>query len=251
MDEKEIIKEIIQANATEVYKDSVQPSLRVIGKSLSQCIALFSTPVGRIAEILEKNIHKYLDKLDGLDDDDLVSPDTRILVPILEKMRYIEDENVSDYYAEILATASRKETRGKVMLSFIEILNRVTSDEIKIIEYICANKGGVPTIDINIETQNETGYNAVEKNFNSIATKLSLLFPENIKSYLDNLISLGLLESPYGVYFTNKDRYEELKRNKRIDEINSNISSVQKVTFEEGIIRATDLCIRLVSIKES
>ncbi|MBL7045619.1 MAG: hypothetical protein ISR99_01115 [Parcubacteria group bacterium] len=109
MEPEQLIGEIIKANTEEVYKDSAQPSVRVIGKSLAQCVSLFTTPVGRMAEIFETNIHRYIDKLDGLKEEELVAPDTRVLVPILEKMRFTDQEKVADYYAEILATASKKE----------------------------------------------------------------------------------------------------------------------------------------------
>jgi hypothetical protein len=117
---------------------NIDPSLVYRGSRivLGQCVSLFATPLGRTAHILEKNIHKYLDKLEGLTEDKLVSPNTRVLVPVLEKMRYTEDETVANYYAEILATASKKEHAHKVLITFIEILNRLSADEIKILEYI-------------------------------------------------------------------------------------------------------------------
>jgi len=47
--EIEAVKEIVKANATAVYEDSAQPSVRVLGKTLAQCTSLFATPVGRMA----------------------------------------------------------------------------------------------------------------------------------------------------------------------------------------------------------
>lgn len=115
-DSFEIIKEITKANAEALYEDAAKPSIRVVGKSLAQCVALFSRPVGRMAEIFEKNIHRYLDKLEGIKEEDLIEPNTRILVPILEKMRFTDEEKVADYYAEILATASKKNIQIKLWL---------------------------------------------------------------------------------------------------------------------------------------
>lgn len=108
------VKEITKANATALYQDAAQPSIRVVGKTLAQCTSLFATPVGRIAEIFEKNLHKYIDRLEGFEEKELVPPDPRILVPILERLRYTDDEMVSDYYAQILATASTVEHAKKV-----------------------------------------------------------------------------------------------------------------------------------------
>jgi len=131
-----VIKEIVKANATAVYQDAAQPSIRVVGKTLAQCTSLFTTPIGRIAQIFEKNLHKYIDRLEGLKEHEITSPDTRILVPILERLRYTDDEVVSDYYAQILATASTTEHAKKVSVAFIEILNRLCADELRILEFI-------------------------------------------------------------------------------------------------------------------
>jgi len=115
--ENEVIKEIVSANAEAMYNDAAQPSVRVVGKALAQCVSLFVTPAGKVAEILEKNLNKYIDKLGKLKEEEIVSPNTRILVPILERMRYTDDELVSDYYAQILATAStRVRTRYRLHL---------------------------------------------------------------------------------------------------------------------------------------
>lgn len=281
MDETQIIKQIVETTALEAYKDSAKPALQVIGKSLAQCVSLFATPIGRTAQILEKNIHKYLDKLDGIKKEDLISPDTRILVPILEKMRYTEDEVVSNYYAEILAAASKKDTKGKVLLSFIEILNRVTSDEIKILEFMSSTKNtvvveaatimneqvkllnpslqpealvkipmgkAIPMIDVQVETEGTPGYQILLNNFNSLPDYVSLEFPENIDSYLDNLISLGLLHVPHGRGFANEAIYKTLKEHKKIKDIEGTLQAKQKMNFENSRIDLTNLSLKLLSI---
>src|SRR3989344_1290827 len=202
------IKEIAKANATAVYQDAAQPSIRVVGKTLAQCISLFATPVGRIAEIFEKNLHKYIDKLEGLKENELVSPDTRILVPILERLIYTDDEMVSDYYAQILATASTAEHAKKVSVAFIEILNRLCADELKILEFINSKEnklmlsksdgekyridlfGVLPVINVQIN-QKEGGYVVAVKNLSHLPEKVKLNSPENINMYLDNMFALG------------------------------------------------------------
>ena len=279
MEPEDIVKEIVKANATEAYKDSAQPAVRVLGKSLAQCISLFATPMGRMAEIFEKNIHRYLDKLDGIDEDQLIEPDTRVVVPILEKLRYIEDEKVADYYTEILASASRKDQKGRVALSYIEILNRVTADELKILEYINSTKnkidisgiskeektkyniienikfinliGSLPVLDVKLLTEKEAGfggYRLIMKNFNILSKKISLDNPDNINSYLDNLISLGLLHKPFGEYLALKPIYNHLKNHPKIILLNKQLGNGQKLDLDEKKIELTDLCKNMLAL---
>ena len=279
MDSNDIIKEIVKANATDFYRDSAQPSVRVLGKSLAQCVSLLASPVGQMAEIFEKNICKYLNKLDRSDENNLIPPDVRIAVPILEKMRYIEEEKVADYYAEILATASQKDQKGKVILSFIEILNRVTADEIKILEYINSYenkvdissisdnerkkiavkdnylmlKGSLPVLDIKLKSKNEYGYlgmQTITKNFNIIDEKIKLNNPQSISIYLDNLFSLGLIEKPYGISFSISAIYDHLKEHPEIEKLYEQLQFTpeKEVKLEKGRINITDLCKNLLDI---
>lgn len=270
------VKEIVKANATVIYKDAAQPSVRVVGKALAQCTALFAAPIGRVAEIFEKNLHKYIDKLEGLKERELVSPDTRILVPILEKLRYTDDEKVSDYYAQILATASIKDQSKKVMVTFIEILNRLSADELRILEYINSEEnlaqiealnteeakkyqvnentnkvsvtGGMPVLDINIHKKGEPEYSPVRKNFSLITESIKLVTPENIGVYIDNLISLGLIEKEGNKRYAIVKIYSFMKSHAHIKKLESTIGEGNELKFVEGRIDTTDLGLKLLSM---
>ena len=276
MIEAKAVKEIIKANAAAVYQDAAQPSIRVVGKWLAQCTSLFATPVGRMAEIFEKNLHRYINKLEGSKEEELVAPNTRILVPILEKMRFIDEEKVAEYYAEILATASKKEHANKVMVTFIEILNRLTADEIKILEYINSKlntvsipelteaemlehnlskdtrilnlSGSLPVTDVQLETEGEVGYIVLKKNFNCLAEIIKLDAPENIDSYLDNMISLGLIEKRYDFRFAINKIYYHLENHPIILNLKEKKQSKQKINLHHGRIDITNLGNKLMSL---
>ncbi|MFA5997792.1 MAG: DUF4393 domain-containing protein [Candidatus Paceibacterota bacterium] len=278
LEEANAVKEIVKANATAVYQDAAQPSIRVVGKSLAQCVSLFASPVGRMAQIFEKNIHLYLDKLEGLKEEDLVSPDTRILVPILEKMRFTDEEKVADYYAEILATASKKEHASKVLITFIEILNRLTADEIKILEYINSPSnrvvipeptdaeiaqhglekgtrdvvitGSLPVMEIQRTVEGQTGYKVIAKNFNCLPEVVKLGASANLDAYIDNMISLGLIERQPNFVFAVDKIYHHLENNPRAIAIKDLIETDQKIKakFQHGRIDITYLGKKLLSL---
>ena len=259
------VKEIAKANATAVYQDAAQPSIRVVGKTLAQCTSLFATPVGRIAEIFEKNLHKYIDKLEGLKENELVSPDTRILVPILERLRYTDDEMVSDYYAQILATASTAEHAKKVSVAFIEILNRLCADELKILEFLNSNDnnlvipkedgkqylthfpGVLPVINVHIN-QKTGGYTVAIKNLSYLSEKVTLNSPENINMYLDNMFALGLLLKPAMVRAHDESIYNLLKKSPLIKEIEAQLVEGQTIGYAEARIETTELGTQLLRV---
>ncbi|MDO8508013.1 MAG: DUF4393 domain-containing protein [bacterium] len=276
LSEDEIVKEMIKANATEAYRDAAQPAVRVVGQSIAQCVSLFVTPIGRMAAILEKNLHLYLDKLDRYKEKELISPDVRILVPILEKLRYTEDIVVAEYYAEILAKASTKENSKRVLISFIEILNRLSSDEIKILEYINSNdnivdfepiteeesgqlnlpagfckaviKGAVPVIDIKIVQSGTTGFSIAGRNCNLLPDLINLSGPRNIDSYVDNMISLGLLERPHDRSFANKKIYSKLENDPNVIELQKGLAKSQRIEFDRAQLAITSLGVKLLEL---
>jgi|GEM_PF-7132633 len=256
--EIEAVKEIVNANAAALYQDAAQPSVRVVGKALAQCTSLFVTPVGRMAEIFEKNLHKYLSKLEGLSEEQIVSPDTRILVPILEKLRYTDDDMVADYYAQILAMASMPESAKLVSVAFIEILNRLCADEIKILEFINSDQnlvfvtnegaeeygincnGFLPVVNIHIN-QKEGGYILAIRNLSYLQGKVHLQFPENYNMYFDNMFALGLLLKPAMVRAQDKNIYKLLKEDPSIKNLETQLKEGQSIGYSEGRIETTDL----------
>lgn len=265
MNELQVIKEIAKANIGDIYKDSTQPAIRVLGKSLAQCTSLFATPVGRMAEIFEKNIHRYLDKLEGLKDNQIIAPETRILVPILERLRYTDDEVVADYYAQILATASTAENAKKVSVAFIEILNRLCADEIKILEFINSQNntlllenetsekynhslfGVLPVINVHINRK-EGGYVVVIKNLNYLTEKITLNNTNNLNMYFDNMIALGLLLKPAMIKSHDINIYKFLKKSPLIKEIESQLTEGQTIDYSEARIETTELGRQLLNI---
>lgn len=258
MNELDAVKEIVKANAVAIYQDSTQPSLRVLGKMLAQYVSLFATPTGRMAEIFEKNIIRYIDKLAGLSDVQIIPPETRILVPVLERLRYTDDDVVADYYAQILATASTVEHAKKVSVAFIEILNRLCADEIRILEFINSREnsllitteagatyhtsfyGVLPVMNVHI-TEENGGYNVAIKNLSYLLGQVELNSPNNFNMYLDNMFALGLLLKPAGIRAHDDNIYNLLKKSPLIKGVESKLTSGQNISYSESRIETTEL----------
>ncbi|MDD3663135.1 MAG: Abi-alpha family protein, partial [Candidatus Pacebacteria bacterium] len=261
-------KEIIKANAVAFYQDSAQPSVRILGKTLAQCVSLFATPIGRMVEIFENNLSKYIDKLDGLSVDLIKLPETRIFIPILEKLRYTDDEVVSNYYAQILATASTKEELSKVSVAFIEILNRMCADEIKMLEFINSNNnsillngkngennlitfnGDLPVVDVKIKLPN-SGYILIQKNLSYLEERKVIKHFSNYNMYLDNMFALGLLAKPAFVSLQDESVYEFIKRSSAVEKIKKSLRDGQVIDFQKGKIETTELGKRLLDVASS
>lgn len=164
------------------------------------------------------------------------------------------------------------------MVTFIEILNRLTADEIKILEYIVSPSnnvtipeltdeeakkygldknikiinlsGSLPITDIKRETEGQTGYSVLRKNFNCIGECIKLDAPENVNSYIDNMISLGLIERKHNFTFAVDKIYHYLENHSEVLKIKSELESNPKIKIKlgNGRIDMTDLGNELLSL---
>ena len=86
------------------------------------------------------------------------------------------------------------------------------------------------------------------KNFNCLKENILLTAPENIDLYIDNMISLGLLERTLGEKFATEKIYDHLEKHKEVVGIRSKLLSNQRLELRKGKINTTDLGIKLLAL---
>jgi len=124
----------------ELYKDLAQPTVRNAGNALGEVADLIAAPVGRCASILKNNVLRTIDKLSKEHPENVVQTKHGVAVPILEKMRYVEEEALADAYAELLKNSCLKDRQAKVLPAYSEMLSRLTPDEVKILDLVYRKK---------------------------------------------------------------------------------------------------------------
>jgi hypothetical protein len=85
---------------------------------------------------LERNLEKYRSRLEEVNEDKIVEVRPELGVPILEKLGYVSDEELSDLYINLLARASIAETAHFAHPAFIAIINNLTPDEALLLKAI-------------------------------------------------------------------------------------------------------------------
>ena len=187
------------------------------------------------------------------------------MVPILEKLRYTDDDMVADYYAEILATASRPEGKKLVSVSFIEILNRLCADELKILEFINSSanallledqeggkykaefKGVLPVVNVHV-VQRGGGYIVAVKNLTYLPQMIEMDSSTNFNMYLDNMSALGLVLKPAMISAHDKNIYKYIKKHPIISKVESQLGEGQSIDYSEARFELTELGRQLLSI---
>ena len=213
-DTKEVVKEIAKDVYNDAGKSIVKPTGELFGL-VPRAIKAALAPVEKWVLQREYNLEatkKLLEeKLKDTPADLIESPEPHVAVPALQYISYCMNNNeLRDMYANLLANSMNKVVKNGVHPSFVEIIKQLCPDEAKILRYISIHPI-IPTITIRVENIKGEGFNLFKK-FSNIGELVSCENPYEISQYFDNLLRLGILETPGGLSsLTHKDLYDVLK----------------------------------------
>lgn len=244
MNIKEISNLINMSDKTilEIYSDIFQPGAKKVGLALETVIDLSNTillPIKLLNEktraTFERNIRRYEEKLDEIREDDITEVPSEIGIPLLDKLTYYRNEDLSILFINLLSTASSRITIQHAHPSFIKIIEELSVDEAIIINYISKlNRKIIPYIYLraNIKDENpEKDYIVDISKLTSLEVELELFFPKKINSYLNNLIKVGLFQAYDDTTDPDyKKEYIELRKNYQdyIERFHKEIMDIKK-----------------------
>lgn len=243
-----------------VYSDLASPSVKKVGEALSVVFGLGNTlllPIKLLndrTDVLFKNsMEKYRRKLEAIPVESVNKVAPEIGIPILEKLLYIQEEDLSDLYIELLANASNKSKCGYVHPLNIHILNMLTPDEAILLKNmsIAFKQTGFPyikSINTIMRTQNDGTYRQLKENaihkkyFNNIQG----IDVESL--YINNLITLGLINSEYTQAVIDKEN-EYIEIENELKTLYSDFMYIselghtgQNLEYSKGYLKMTTTC---------
>lgn len=232
--------EATKALAKEIYDDVAKPVLRPAGQLLglpfSGILALFSGfqcwikdreyKVAETVKLLEE-------KLSNTPQDQIEAPEPYIAVPAIQYISYcMDNEELRNMYANLLASSMNKAVKNGVHPSFVEIIKQLCPDEAKILRYLYENHF-VATIAI---TKMDAPFtcSVVFNNFSDVGYKTNCEMPSDINKYFNNLERLGLVnDGPYASPLSDDSYYTSLLSHDYIKKLKNDIISKERnVTIE-------------------
>jgi len=267
-------KDIIPTEVVkEVYSDGVSPALKEVGKfgkDIVKTIRLLTIPIQYTAHVQDR-LEKYFEKISKeIPDEHKVVPPEPILIPILEKLKYHDPDDIKDelskMYQELLRKSFDKTTTSIVHPSFIDIIGQLSPDEVNLFNQIADgykyynivlvyddyhNEGKLYIQDdsfiriIENKDKKEMSFSdkkkQIIKNLDMISISFTdLLNSEYAQAYIEHLEKLGLIENykqyPNDVKYTIrvKDKKSEHLFNK------SKYSYLKNISVKSKAYRLTE-----------
>lgn len=238
----------------EIYGDLAKPGATQAGKAIGGIVGLGNTallPVHLINErakvYLEKNLNEYREQIENTDEKEVIEVAPEVGVPILEKLSYVSNEELSQLYINLLAKASTKSTVNQAHPGFVKIIDSLSPDEGIFLKNI-GNHQAIPFIEIrlNMDKKNEWIVLA-DLVLNSNILK-NLSYPRNAPSYISNLDALGIVKIRRDIWMTpvehnyspiwdqNKAQYENMNVPDR--SVGCQNCKIEVTAFGQQFIRA-------------
>ena len=229
--------------AEKAYDDLLSEPSKKAGNALGTIVNIGNTvlwPIKWVNErtriYFENNLKKYEQELEKIPEEKVTEVPTEISMPILERFTYTSNEELSNAFVNLLASASSSETINTAHPGFIQLIDRLSPDEAILLKHIKSNPA-IPVLSIKHydNPEKRTEYVFVFKNKTGLDIKIKdIKFPENINIYLNNLESLGLIQySDY--YYTTLEKDYEIIENQHNQLINNHFN---KYTEEKDLKKA-------------
>ena len=230
-----------------VYKDLLRPSAQVIGESLKAVLEFASTPFmalqlqnDKLKLNLKKRLDEYAQKLDSIPEDKRCEVHPQIGLPIIERLTYTTCDEIADLFTSLLASASSTDTANTAHPAFISMIERMSPDEARILEYL-KDKEDIQYCDINVYSNQNSGYDTLFEHVTMIEEDVALIYPENTNAYLANLVSLGILRDKKDTFRMDKTQYNRIKGKYQVEELTASLvpESFKSIKVEESYYQVT------------
>lgn len=241
----------------EIYGDLAKPGVKQAGRALETVIGLGNTVLWPIAWAnersriaLEKNLEKYRKEMEGVAEDKVVGVAPEIGVPIAEKLTYVTDDRLTNLYVKLLATASNQDTLENAHPSFINVINNLSPDEARLLEYFVSNNS-MPFVIGKAVSPANSGHIPITAPIVPVKALEGLAFPMNMDAYLSNLGGLGLIEVRDDQWLSDDTIYVPLIDRHKVA-LESLITtrpaySGRKLDFTKGTVKCTSFGRKFIS----
>lgn len=232
----------------QVYTDLAQPGVKAVGNVLGTVLEFstsFLLPVKLLNEKFKMNftkrLNEYKEKLEQIPAEKQCEVHPQIGTPIVEKLSYTTNEEIADLFTTLLANASNVDMVNTAHPSFVNMIERMSPDEARILKYL-KGKDDIQYCIFNGNSLNGVGFITLFDHITLIELEVELIFPQNVNAYLANFVSLGILRDMDGQFKVDKTIYNQIREKYDLKGLEEQLvpHHYKSISVEESYYHVTD-----------
>lgn len=245
------IVELVKATPNilgQIYNDLAQPSITAVGKALGTVFEFstsFLLPIKLLNEKFKlnfkKRIDEYKEKLEQIPEEKQCEVHPQIGTPIIEKLSYTTNDEIADLFTTLLANASNIDMVNTAHPSFVNMIERMSPDEARILNFI-KGKEDIEYCIFKGDSLDGNGYIILYDHITTIDSEVELIFPQNINAYLANFISLGILIDMNDQCLVEEKNYNQIQEIHKLEELKEKLvpNTYKSISVKKSFFRVTD-----------
>ena len=216
-----------------IYQDAIQPlakeagkALGTVGRSVNAALMPIRGLIWGVEQIEAFLQHTIAQKLENVAPEDIQTPDPCVAGPAIESLRFTgHKEDLSELYANLLATSMDKNTASTAHPGFVEIIRSLSGDEARIMSFL-SKVQVAPIIDIRKEIEGGGGGGiTVMPYVTTVGFDAGCDHRELTVSYIKNLERLGLIEISKDRYLVGEGAYDRILNDAPFKEIEEQLNA--------------------------
>lgn len=229
----------------ELYSDLAQPTVQETGKMIARIPRLINAALAPLDQwILKKEYNieetkKLLEqKLQDVEEEKIVTPDSYVAVPALQAISYsMDSEELRNLYANLLAKSMNIDTKDYVHPSFVEIIKQLSPIDANVFKIIFTRQLN-PIVDICRQNKQSVGKIVIYP----LVTDISIASYELVSTAITNLATQGLIEI-LDLEYTDEKNYTSIWDSKIYLELTKNlqIPETDTIQIQKKVISVTPL----------
>lgn len=221
MGKKDVGVAVVKELAKDVYKDGFQPATKQVGEALNTLTGLANTvllPVKLANAYFGYKASEFLTDLENkakdIPADKLQEPPLMIAGPVLEGLKYNDNQDLREMFLNLLAASMNSDTADNAHPSYVETIKQLSPLDAKIFrEIYLVNQFACAKLELKIRNQDQVFRYAFPTYF--VNELYQFADPFLVSSTLQNIIRLGLIN-----HFSDKGilgyDYEKIRTNKYV-----------------------------------
>ena len=211
------VKSVTENVIDKMYGDVIKPTVKPIGELISippRVLRILANPVLSWIQDKEETFDTMKSiaepALRGIDERKIEEPEPYIALPIIQQIFQCSNHlDIREMYQKLLASSMNMDTKELVLPGFIGIVSQLSPDEARLLKFI-VKKSSLATLEIRAFDKNrtKTTFSIFVKHYFEYHDNEFLV--QNIDIYIDNLVRLGLIQIPHGIYAGEENDYKSL-----------------------------------------